>query len=121
MRPLFKVPGIGGFVWAMGMASGYPAGAKLTARLRQQQQLPPLKQNGSFRLQTRLIRSLFWCDFGRFFHNPNIGIVLALSHYLGNICVGLIMRFHGKDEEYVVQKQKRAFSVKRSARCMKRA
>ncbi len=29
MRPLFRVPGIGGFVWAMGMASGFPAGAKL--------------------------------------------------------------------------------------------
>ena len=33
MRPLFRVPGIGGFVWAMGMASGF-AGAKLSARLR---------------------------------------------------------------------------------------
>lgn len=33
MRPLFRVPGTGGFVWAMGLASGYPAGAKLTARL----------------------------------------------------------------------------------------
>lgn len=43
MRPLFKVPGIGGFVWAMGMASGYPAGAKLTARLRQQQQLSAIE------------------------------------------------------------------------------
>ena len=34
MRPLFRAPGIGGFVWAMGMASGFPAGAKLSARLR---------------------------------------------------------------------------------------
>ncbi|MDI4662696.1 hypothetical protein MKZ40_17000, partial [Cobetia sp. BMC6] len=40
-----------------------------------------------------------------FFHNPNIGIILALSHYLGNICVGLIMRFYGKDENNAVQKQ----------------
>lgn len=39
MRPIFRVPGVGGFVWAMGMASGYPAGAKLTARLRQEGQL----------------------------------------------------------------------------------
>lgn len=34
MRPIFRVPGIGGFVWAMGMASGNPAGAKFTVRLR---------------------------------------------------------------------------------------
>src|SRR5690606_36562802 len=39
MRPLFRVPGVGGFVWAMGLASGYPAGAKLTARLRQEKKL----------------------------------------------------------------------------------
>lgn len=43
MRPLFRVPGVGGFVWAMGMASGYPAGAKLTARLRQEGQLTKIE------------------------------------------------------------------------------
>jgi len=36
MRPLFRVPGIGGFVWAMGMASGNPAGPKLAARMREE-------------------------------------------------------------------------------------
>src|SRR5690606_28405553 len=36
MRPLFRVPGAGAFVMAMGLASGYPIGAKLTARLREQ-------------------------------------------------------------------------------------
>ena len=39
MRPLFRVPGVGGFAWAMGLASGNPAGAKLTARLRQEKQI----------------------------------------------------------------------------------
>ena len=39
MRPIFRVPGVGGFVLAMGMASGNPAGAKLTARLRQDKQI----------------------------------------------------------------------------------
>lgn len=39
MRPLFKVPGVGGFVWAMGMVSGFPTGAKLTARMREEKQL----------------------------------------------------------------------------------
>ena len=43
MRPLFRVPGVGGFVWAMGMASGYPAGAKITARLRQEDQLTKIE------------------------------------------------------------------------------
>ena len=39
MRPLFRVPGVGGFVWAMGLASGFPAGAKFSARLRQENQV----------------------------------------------------------------------------------
>lgn len=39
MRPVFRVPGVGGFVLAMGMASGNPAGAKLTSRLRQERQI----------------------------------------------------------------------------------
>ncbi len=39
MRPLFNVPGVGGFAWAIGMASGYPAGANFTARMRQEGQI----------------------------------------------------------------------------------
>ena len=30
MRPVFRIPGIGGFVMAMGFAAGYPVAAKLT-------------------------------------------------------------------------------------------
>ena len=36
MRPLFRVPGVGGFVLALGMISGFPTGAKMTATLRNQ-------------------------------------------------------------------------------------
>ena len=34
MRPIFNVPGAGGFAMAMGLTSGYPMGSKITARLR---------------------------------------------------------------------------------------
>src|SRR5690625_9186 len=34
MRPIFNVPGVGSFAWIVGMASGYPSGAKITALLR---------------------------------------------------------------------------------------
>ncbi|MBB6175906.1 sporulation integral membrane protein YlbJ [Anoxybacillus tengchongensis] len=109
MRPLFKVPGIGGFVWAMGMASGYPAGAKLTARLRQQQQLSAIEAERlvSFTNSSNPL-FIFGAISVGFFHNPNIGIILALSHYLGNICVGFMMRFHGKDENDTIPKQKKS-------------
>ncbi|WML49362.1 sporulation integral membrane protein YlbJ [Neobacillus sp. PS3-34] len=98
MRPLFKVPGVGGFVWAMGMASGYPSGAKFTARLRQEGQLTRIE---SERLVSFTNSSNPLFIFGAvsvgFFNNAHLGILLALSHYLGNICVGLIMRFYGRE------------------------
>lgn len=36
MRPLFNVPGTGGVVLGMGLASGYPAGTKITSQLRKE-------------------------------------------------------------------------------------
>lgn len=36
MRPLFNVPGVGSFVFTMGLAAGYPMDAVLTAKFRKQ-------------------------------------------------------------------------------------
>ncbi|MCD7033914.1 sporulation integral membrane protein YlbJ [Metabacillus sp. GX 13764] len=100
MRPVFRVPGVGGFVWAMGMASGFPSGAKLTARLRQEKQLSAVEAERLVSF-TNCSNPLF--IFGAvsvgFFHNEALGILLAASHYAGNIMVGLIMRFHGRKDE----------------------
>ncbi|MGX1194070.1 sporulation integral membrane protein YlbJ [Metabacillus sp. SLBN-84] len=100
MRPLFRVPGIGGFVWAMGWASGSPAGAKLTAEMRKKQQLTAgeAERLVSF---TNSSNPLF--IFGAvaigFFNNQALGLLLAAAHYSGNLAVGLTMRFHGRDSE----------------------
>lgn len=112
MRPLFRVPGVGGFVWAMGMASGFPAGAKLTARLRQEEQLTKVEAE---RLVTFTNCSNPLFIFGAvsvgFFHNAKLGIILALAHYLGNFTVGVIMRFHGKHDKNS-KKDSSKFSLK---------
>src|SRR5690606_9678266 len=104
MRPFFRVPGVGGFVWAMGLASGNPAGAKITARLRDEKRITRLEAERLVCF-TNSANPLF--IFGAiavgFFHDPFLGILLALSHYLGNVCVGLIMRFYGKKEEIAPQ------------------
>ncbi len=107
MRPLFRVPGVGGFVWAMGLASGYPAGAKLTARLRQENKLTKFEAERlvSFTNSSNPL-FIFGAIAVGFFHNPALGIVLALSHYLGNFCVGLLMRFHGCTKEKKPTKDK---------------
>ncbi|HEY2420010.1 MAG TPA: sporulation integral membrane protein YlbJ [Neobacillus sp.] len=98
MKPLFKVPGVGGFVWAMGMASGFPAGAKFTARLRQEGQLTQIEAERlvSFTNSSNPL-FIFGAVSVGFFYNPKLGVILAVSHYLGNICVGIIMRFYGHE------------------------
>lgn len=115
MRPLFRVPGVGGFVWAMGMASGFPAGAKLTARLRQEKQISRIEAERLVAF-TNSSNPLF--IFGAvsvgFFKNAHLGIILALAHYIGNICVGLIMRFYGRNdlEEQEKGKSKSKFPIR---------
>lgn len=113
MRPLFRVPGVGGFVWAMGMASGYPAGAKLTARLRQEGQLTKIEAERLVSF-TNCSNPLF--IFGAvsvgFFHNAQLGIILAIAHYLGNFSVGLLMRFYGRKQEETKKEKKRKPSLR---------
>jgi sporulation integral membrane protein YlbJ len=99
MRPLFRVPGVGGFAWAMGMASGFPAGAKLTTRLRQEGQISKIEAERlvSFTNSSNPL-FIFGAVAVGFFHNPKLGVILAITHYLANITVGLMMRFYGKNE-----------------------
>ncbi|WP_079508326.1 sporulation integral membrane protein YlbJ [Mesobacillus jeotgali] len=114
MRPLFKVPGVGGFVWAMGMASGFPAGAKLTARMRQEGQLTKIEAERlvSFTNSSNPL-FIFGAVSVGFFYHVQLGVILALAHYLGNISVGLIMRFYGSsDEESTAKDKDRNLSIR---------
>ncbi len=119
MRPLFRVPGIGGFVWAMGMASGFPAGAKLSARLRQSNQLTQIEAERlvSFTNSSNPLFIFGAVSIG-FFNNPKLGFILAAAHYISNFTVGLLMRFYGDNKPYIkhaspVQKRplQHAFSI----------
>nr|WGD69108.1 sporulation integral membrane protein YlbJ [Bacillus subtilis] len=93
MRSIFRVPGVGGFVLAMGMASGNPAGAKLTARLRQENQISRVEAErlASFTNSSNPL-FIFGAVAVGFFQNASLGILLASAHYLGNLAVGLTMR-----------------------------
>ncbi|RWZ60919.1 sporulation integral membrane protein YlbJ [Halobacillus fulvus] len=100
MRPLFNVPGCGGFVWVMGMASGYPAGAKWTADLRKDGQVTRVEAERLVAF-TNASSPLFL--FGAvavgFFHNPDLGLLIAIAHYGGNFLVGVGMRFYRREEQ----------------------
>ncbi|WP_277677811.1 sporulation integral membrane protein YlbJ [Gracilibacillus dipsosauri] len=113
MRPLFNVPGVGGFVWVMGMASGYPSGAKFTARLRQEGQLSQIEAERlvSFTNSSNPLFIIGAVAIG-FFHDQQLGILLALTHYISNFFVGICMRFYKKNErEHCIREP---FSIKRA-------
>lgn len=119
MRPLFKVPGIGGFVWAMGWASGSPAGAKLTAEMRKKNQLTAIEAERLVSF-TNSSNPLF--IFGAvaigFFSNQALGLLLAAAHYTGNLAVGLTMRFHGREQNKPLKSDYKRPSIKEAFKQM---
>jgi sporulation integral membrane protein YlbJ len=107
MRPIFRVPGVGGFVWAMGVSSGFPAGAKITARMRQEKQISAVEAERlvSFTNSSNPV-FIFGAIAAALFDNPGLGILLASCHYLGNILVGIFMRFHGEHDRNLYSRLK---------------
>jgi sporulation integral membrane protein YlbJ len=97
MRPLFRIPGIGGFVVAMGFASGYPVGARLTSQLWEQGLVT--REEGerlvAFTTSSDPIFLIGAVSVG-FFGNVGLAVVLAAAHYGGALLLGLFMRFHGR-------------------------
>lgn len=99
MRPLFGIPGSGGFVAAMGYVSGYPVGAKLTAKLREQKLISRIEGERlvAFTTSSDPIFLLGAVSVG-FFHDASLGLILALAHYGSGLIVGLLMSFHGREK-----------------------
>ncbi|GJM76889.1 hypothetical protein HMSSN036_91050 [Paenibacillus macerans] len=95
MKPLFRIPGSGGFVLAMGFASGYPVSAKLAAKLREQRLVT--REEGerlvAFTTSSDPIFLIGAVSVG-FFGNPKLAGALALAHYGGALLIGGIMRFY---------------------------
>ncbi|MFC5447666.1 sporulation integral membrane protein YlbJ [Paenibacillus aestuarii] len=125
MRPVFRIPGIGGFVMTMGFASGYPVGAKLTSQLWEQKLVN--REEGE-RLVAFVTSSdpifLIGAVSVGFFHDASLAPILAVAHYGGSLLIGLLMRFHGRKSEPTQQLNaagkgwiwKRAFDAMHNAR-----
>jgi sporulation integral membrane protein YlbJ len=96
MRPVFRIPGIGGFVMAMGFASGYPVAARLTSQLWDQKLVN--REEGerlvAFTTSSDPIFLVGAVCVG-FFHDAGLALVLALAHYGSAVMLGILMRFHG--------------------------
>ena len=103
MRPLFNVPGVGGFAFVMGLISGYPVGAKVVSDFRQdglvtkdegERMLAFTNNSGPLFILSSVGISLFG--------DTTTGLLLLCTHVLACITVGIILgKFSKKsDEEY---------------------
>jgi sporulation integral membrane protein YlbJ len=124
MRPVFRIPGIGGFVMAMGFASGYPVGARLTSQLWEQKLVnrEEAERLVAFTTSSDPIFLIGAVSVG-FFHDASLALILAIAHYGGAVLIGLLMRFHGSRSSDTEQPQqtngsiwKRAFNAMHAAR-----
>ncbi len=99
MRPLFNVPGVGSFVLAMGLASGFPLGAIITADMRRKKMLSKIEAE-------RLVSFVNTADplfmFGAvavgMIGLPGAGLTIAAAHYLSTLSIGFLMRFYRRDK-----------------------
>lgn len=100
MRPVFRVPGVGAFAMAMGLASGYPIGAKITGKLRRQRLCSRI-EGERLVIFTNTADPLFLIGAVAvgMLGDATLGIALAGAHYVSSIALGLIMRFYGRKQE----------------------
>lgn len=119
MKPTFKIPGEGAFALVMGLMSGYPVGAKITATLRENRSINEIEAQ-------RLIA--FTNNSGPLFilgavatgmlHTPHVGYFLLAIHYLSALTVGLLFRYYmPKDSNKTKEKPTR----KQNQRILKKA
>lgn len=97
MRPAFNVPGAGSFVLAMGLASGYPIGSILTARLRRQEMVNKVEGERLMSF-TNTADPLFMSGAVAvgMFGVPAAGGLIIAAHYLSSVALGFILRFWGR-------------------------
>lgn len=120
MRPLFNVPGAGSFVMAMGLASGFPIGAVLTAELRAQELCNRVEAERLLSF-TNTADPLFMIGavaVGMFGY-PQAGLTIMLAHYLSSLTIGFLMRFYRQKEAFTPeQTPRRGFLIGRALRAL---
>lgn len=99
MQPIFRIPGVGAFAVALGLASGFPIGAKITGQLRRNQLCTQVEGERLVSF-SNTAGPLFMAGAVAvgMFGMPEIAITLIAAHYFSVICVGFLMRFHKGEE-----------------------
>ncbi|NMA96080.1 MAG: sporulation integral membrane protein YlbJ [Clostridiales bacterium] len=112
MRRLFGCSGVSSFVWVMSATSGYPTSARIVSSLLKQKKIP--SQEGqkilSFSSTSGPLFMIGAVGIGML-NSPNAGKIIAISHYISAIIIGLIFRSYGQHPRYTKQPRTRQSSV----------
>ncbi|MCX8130027.1 MAG: sporulation integral membrane protein YlbJ [Clostridia bacterium] len=97
MRPLFNVPGCGSFTLAMGITSGYPVGARITAGMREEKLLTRAEAERllAFTNNSGPLFIIGAVAVGMY-NNVRIGVLLLACHIIACLTVGILFRFYKK-------------------------
>ncbi|MDD3878529.1 MAG: sporulation integral membrane protein YlbJ [Syntrophomonas sp.] len=97
MRPLFNLPGCSSLVVAMGFTSGFPVGAILSKKLYDENMISGEEASRllSFTNNCGPLFIIGAVGVGMF-GSPLLGYILALSHYLSNLIVGMFWGLKAK-------------------------
>lgn len=105
MRPLFNLPGSGGFIIAVSYLSGFPLCAILCNKLRRENQCT--KDEGerllAFTSNASPLFMLGAVSIGMY-QNPSLGPIIAGIHYLSNLICGLILKSFSVPQPFAAQK-----------------
>lgn len=99
MQLLFRIPGIGGFAWAIGWTAGYPAGADAVIKLRQQKLLTRDEGERLLSLSHASNPVFMIAVVGTgFMQRADIGLYLAIVHWASAILSIVLLRlFSSRD------------------------
>lgn len=100
MKKLFNVSGCGAFALVLGMFSGYPIGAEITASLREKDKISQYEAQRliSFTNNSGPLFIIGTIGIGMF-SNIKIGYLILFIHYISAITVGIIFRFYKFSEK----------------------
>ena len=96
-KPLFGLDGIAAFPFFLGILSGYPMGAKITAQLYEKKRIS-LQEAQHILVFSNNPGPLFLVGTigAGFFGMPFWGYILLFCSFLGAVTTGILWQFHGK-------------------------
>lgn len=112
ISPLLNISGPGIFPLIMSVMSGYPVGAKLTSKLREENSITKLEGDRliSFASTSGPLFMLGSVLIGML-NRPELPFLILVPHYLGTFTLAIIFRFYKKDAKQIGFKKDKIFKT----------